>query len=44
MFAELSFAGTVLEAARLRQFHPDHEVIFDYKFDSAGKLTALLGR
>ena len=42
-FAELSFAGTVLEAARLRQFHPDHEVVFDYKFDSAGKLTALLG-
>jgi hypothetical protein len=43
VFAELSFAGTVLEAARLRQFHPDHEVVFDYKFDSAGKLTALLG-
>jgi hypothetical protein len=43
VFAELSFAGPVFEAARLRQFHPDHEVVFDYKFDSAGKLTALLG-
>jgi hypothetical protein len=43
VFAELSFAGPVLEAARLRQFYPDHEVVFDYKFDSAGRLTALLG-
>src|SRR5271170_396886 len=43
VFAELSFAGPLLEAARLRQFHPDHEVVFDYKFDSAGKLTALIG-
>jgi hypothetical protein len=43
VFAELSFAGPVLEAARLRQFHPNHEVVFEYKFDSAGKLTALLG-
>jgi hypothetical protein len=43
VFAELSFAGPVLETARLRQFHPDHEVVFEYKFDSAGKLTALLG-
>jgi len=43
VFAELSFAGTVLEAARLRRFHPDYEVVFDYKFDSAGRLTGLLG-
>jgi hypothetical protein len=43
VFAELSFAGPVLEEVRLRQFHPDHEVVFEYKFDSAGKLTALLG-
>ena len=43
VFTELSFAGTTLEAARLRRFHPDYEVVFDYKFDSAGRLTALLG-
>ena len=43
MFTELSFAGTMLEAARLRRFYPDREVVFDYKFDSAGRLTALLG-
>jgi len=43
VFAELSFAGTMLEAARLRRFHPDREVVFDYKFDNAGRLTALLG-
>jgi len=43
VFTELSFAGTMLEAARLRRFYPDREVVFDYKFDSAGRLTALLG-
>jgi hypothetical protein len=43
VFAELSFAGTTLEAVRLRRFHPDYEVVFEYKFDSAGRLTALLG-
>ena len=43
VFAELSFAGTMLEAARLRRFYPDREVVFDYKFDGAGRLTALVG-
>src|SRR4030088_712700 len=43
VFAELSFAGTMLEAARLRRFYPDREVVFDYKFDGAGRLTAWLG-
>jgi hypothetical protein len=43
VFMELSFAGITLEAARLRRFHPDYEVVFDYKFDSAGHLSALLG-
>jgi hypothetical protein len=43
VFTEISFAGTMLEGARLRRFYPDHEVVFDYKFDSAGRLTGLLG-
>jgi hypothetical protein len=43
VFTELSFAGTVLEAARLRRFYPDREVVFDYKFDGEGRLTAVLG-
>jgi hypothetical protein len=42
-FAELSFAGSMLESARLRQFHPGYEVAFEYKFDAAGKLIGLLG-
>jgi hypothetical protein len=43
VFAELSFAGPVIESARLRRFHPDYEVVFEYKFDGAGRLTGLLG-
>jgi hypothetical protein len=43
VFTELSFAGTVLEAARLRRFYSDREVVFDYKFDNAGRLSSLLG-
>ena len=43
VFTELSFAGSMLEAARLRRFYPDREVVFDYKFDNAGRLTGLLG-
>jgi hypothetical protein len=43
VFTELSFAGSMLEAARLRRFYPDREVVFDYKFDSTGRLTSLLG-
>ena len=39
VFTELSFAGTMLEAARLRRFYRDREVVFDYKFNSAGRLT-----
>ena len=43
VFAEISFAGNIVESARLRRFYPDHEVVFEYKFDSAGRLTGLLG-
>jgi len=43
VFAEMSFTGPVLETVRLRQFHPEYEVVFEYKFDAAGKLNALLG-
>jgi hypothetical protein len=43
VFTELSFAGKVLEAARLRWFYPDREVVFDYKYDREGRLTAVLG-
>jgi hypothetical protein len=43
IFAELSFAGPTLEGARLRRFYPNREVVFDYKFDGGGRLTALLG-
>ena len=43
VFMELSFAGTTLEAARLRRFYPNREVAFDYKFDDKGRLTGLHG-
>jgi hypothetical protein len=43
VFTEMSFTGSVLEAVRLRQFHPGYEVVFEYKFDAAGKLNALQG-
>jgi hypothetical protein len=43
VFAEISFAANTVESARLRRFYPDHEVVFDYKFDSTGRLTGLLG-
>ena len=43
VFAEMSFTGPVLEAVRLREFHPGYEVVFEYKFDATGKLNALLG-
>ena len=39
----MSFTGPVLEAVRLRRFHPGYEVVFEYKFDATGKLNALLG-
>ena len=43
VFAEISFAGKTVEAVRLRQFHTDYEVAFEYKFDASGKLSSLLG-
>jgi hypothetical protein len=43
VFAEMSFTGRVLEAVRLREFHPGYEVVFEYGFDPTGKLIALLG-
>jgi hypothetical protein len=42
-FAEISFAGRTVEAVRLRRFHPEYEVVFDYKFDANGRLSGLLG-
>src|SRR5258708_34938686 len=39
----MSFTGTVLETVRLRQFHPNGEVAFEYRFDGLGRLTGLLG-
>jgi hypothetical protein len=42
-FAQMSFTGSVVEAVRLRQFYPDHEMVFEYHFDSLGKLTGLMG-
>jgi hypothetical protein len=43
VFAQFSFFGTTLESVRLRRFHPDHEVAFDYSFNDKGKLTGLTG-
>jgi hypothetical protein len=43
VFAEMSFAGNVLEEVRLRRFFPDSELAFDYTFDVSGRLTALHG-
>ena len=43
VFAQMSFTGPVLEAVRLRRFYPDREVVFEYSFNSLGKLTGLMG-
>jgi hypothetical protein len=43
VFAQMSFTGTQLEMVRLRQFHPDYEVAFEYKFNVQGQLIALTG-
>jgi hypothetical protein len=43
VFAEMSFTGSVLEEVRLRRFDMDSELVFDYRFDGAGKLTGLHG-
>ena len=43
VFAEMSFAGNVLEEVRLRRFYVDSELAFDYTFDASGRLTALHG-
>src|SRR5258708_38240844 len=43
VFAQMSFTGSVLETVRLRQFHPNREVAFEYRFDGLGRLTGLLG-
>jgi len=43
VFAEMSFAGNVLEEVRLRSFYSDSELAFDYTFDASGRLTALHG-
>jgi hypothetical protein len=42
-FAEMSLAGPQLVQVRLRRFSPDSEVMFEYKFDEAGRLNALEG-
>jgi hypothetical protein len=43
VFAEMSFEGSALGEVRLRRFYPNSEVVFDYKFDPAGKLNGLKG-
>jgi hypothetical protein len=43
VFAEMSFAGGVLEEVRVRRFFADSELAFDYTFDGAGKLAGLKG-
>jgi hypothetical protein len=43
VFAEMSFEGSALGEVRLRRFYPSTEVVFDYKFDPAGKLNGLKG-
>jgi hypothetical protein len=43
VFAEMTFAGSVLEKVRLRRFNPDAELAFEYSFDGSGKLIALHG-
>jgi hypothetical protein len=43
VFAEMSFAGNVLEEVRLRRFYSDSELAFDYTFNASGRLTALHG-
>jgi hypothetical protein len=43
VFAEMSFAGHVLEEVKLRRFYSDSELAFDYTFDSSGRLVALHG-
>jgi hypothetical protein len=43
VFAELTFAGGLLEEVKLRRFFADSELAFDYTFDGAGRLTELKG-
>jgi len=43
VFAELTFAGSVLEEVRVRRFYADSELAFDYTFDGAGRLIGLRG-
>ena len=43
IFAELTFAGNVLEEVRVRRFFADSELAFDYTFDGTGRLTELRG-
>ena len=43
VFAEISFLGDEVDEVRLRSFYPDHEVLFEYKFDPTGKLIRLFG-
>ena len=42
-FAEMIFDGSTVQEVRLRQFYPDWEISFDYKFNPAGQLAALTG-
>ena len=43
VFAEMTFAGSVLEEVRLRRFYADSELAFDYTFDGSGRLIGLHG-
>jgi hypothetical protein len=43
VFAELTFAASVLEEVRVRKFYADSELSFDYMFDVTGKLKEIKG-
>ena len=43
VFAEMSFADSVLEEVKLRHFYADSELAFDYTFNASGHLVALHG-
>jgi hypothetical protein len=43
VFAEMSFADSVLDEVKLRRFYADSELAFDYTYDASGRLTGLHG-
>jgi hypothetical protein len=43
VFAEMTFAGGILQEVRVRRFFAESELAFDYIFDANGELQALKG-